>query len=60
MDPLGFGLENYDAVGALARLRRTVCHRRLRRAARRPDIQGPQGQLKAILKSKQDHSVLPD
>ena len=38
MDPLGFGLENFDAVGAW-RTRRQVPHRRVRLSARRGRIQ---------------------
>ena len=57
MDPLGFGLENYDAVGAWRDARRQVPDRDCRHAARtdRP-FTGSKG-LKEILKTKSDAFV---
>ena len=38
MDPLGFSLENFDAIGEVPRAGRQVAGRRLGRAARRPQL----------------------
>ena len=54
MDPLGFGLENYDAVGAW-RTHDGIPHRD-GHAARRTDLTGSKG-LKEILKTKSDAFV---
>ena len=43
MDPIGFGLENYDAAGRMAHQGRQLRHRQLRHAARRPVVRGRQG-----------------
>ena len=55
MDPLGFGLENYDAVGCVAHARRQVPDRDRGHAARRADLCGverteghPEGQVRRV------------
>ena len=52
LDPLGFGLENYDAIGAWRDKDGAFADRRLGQAARRArSFRGP-GELKAILKTR--------
>ena len=55
MDPLGFGFENYDAIGAWRDEGRQVPDRRLGHAPPGPSFQGPE-ELKAILKAKRTSS----
>ena len=51
MDPLGFGLENFDAVGAWRTADGKFPDRRFGRPARRRGIHGPE-ELRAILSSQ--------
>ncbi len=57
MDPIGFGLENYDAVGAWRTHGRQVPDRVFRHAARTGRRSAGSKELKEILKGKSDAFV---